>query len=273
MKNQIVEDALSKEEIEKRMRTSFVGKEIYYRECTESTNQDAAKYLEEGAEQGLLVVSDQQTKGRGRRGRIWQSPPGTNIYMSLGLKPEILPDEAPMITPIQAMAVACAIREICQLDATIKWPNDVVINGKKVCGILTEMVLKKDAVSHVIIGTGINVNGDAFCQELQDVATSLYLETGKLYNRSQLVGKTLEYFEKFYNQFLQTKDLSLLMETYNELLINCEKTVRVLDLQNPFTGIAKGIDEKGRLIVEKSDGQTETVYAGEVSVRGVYGYV
>ena len=128
-------------------------------------------------------------------------------------------------------------------------------------------------IQYVVIGTGINVNIREFPDEIKDMATSICLETGEKVMRAPLVAKSMEHFEKYYDKFLQTMDLSLLQDEYNELLVNLDKEVRVLDPQGTYEGIARGIDEKGQLLVERPDGRIEKVYAGEVSVRGMYGYV
>lgn len=267
------QDVLNKNEIESRMNTKWAGRELYYYESTGSTNLDAKRLLEEGAPEGVLVVGGEQKQGRGRRGRSWQSPPGTNIYMTLGLRPEFQPDLAPMVTLLDAMAVAEAVEETCGLKTQIKWPNDVVIGGKKICGILTEMSAETGYIHYVVIGTGINVNIREFPEDIRETATSLCIEKGETVLRAPIIAKTMEHFEDYYEKFAQTMDLSLLMEKYNARLVNRDASVKVLDPQNVFEGTARGIDEKGRLLVEKKDGSMETVYAGEVSVRGVYGYV
>ena len=266
-------DVLTQNEIESRMHTKWIGKEVYYKDITASTNLDVKKLLEDGAKEGVLVVGGQQTQGRGRRGRSWQSPPDTNIYMSLGLRPDYQPDLAPMVTLIQALAVAKAVQEVCDLQVEIKWPNDVVIHGRKICGILTEMSAEAGYIQYVVIGTGINVNIREFPEDIRTTATSLCMEKQETVLRAPIIAKTMEYFENYYEKFLKTGDLSLLLDDYNQSLVNCTTEVRVLDPQHEFQGIARGIDNLGQLIVEKEDKTIEKVYAGEVSVRGVYGYV
>ncbi len=266
-------DVLTQNEIESRMHTKWIGKEVYYKDITASTNLDVKKLLEDGAKEGVLVVGGQQTQGRGRRGRSWQSPPDTNIYMSLGLRPDYQPDLAPMVTLIQALAVAKAVQEVCDLQVEIKWPNDVVIHGRKICGILTEMSAEAGYIQYVVIGTGINVNIREFPEDIRTTATSLCMEKQETVLRAPIIAKTMEYFENYYEKFLKTGDLSLLLDDYNQILVNCNTEVRVLDPQHEFQGIARGIDNLGQLIVEKEDKTIEKVYAGEVSVRGVYGYV
>lgn len=266
-------DVLTQNEIESRMHTKWIGKEVYYKDITASTNLDVKKLLEDGAKEGVLVVGGQQTQGRGRRGRSWQSPPDTNIYMSLGLRPDYQPDLAPMVTLIQALAVAKAVQDVCDLQVEIKWPNDVVIHGRKICGILTEMSAETGYIQYVVIGTGINVNIREFPEDIRTTATSLCMEKQETVLRAPIIAKTMEYFENYYEKFLKTGDLSLLLDDYNQILVNCNTEVCVLDPQHEFQGIARGIDNLGQLIVEKEDKTIEKVYAGEVSVRGVYGYV
>ncbi|MCQ2549331.1 MAG: biotin--[acetyl-CoA-carboxylase] ligase [Lachnospiraceae bacterium] len=266
-------DILSKNEIASRLGTKWVGKTLYYYEDTDSTNADAMRLGEEGAEHGTLVVANHQNKGRGRRGRVWQSPVGTTISMSFLVKPEIAPGKASMLTLVMALAVAKGIEEACDLSTAIKWPNDILVNGKKVCGILTEMKAEMDYIHGVIIGVGINVNVESFPEELQSMATSLILEKGRKVSRAEVIERVAENFEEYYEKFMETEDLSLLRDLYEERLISKGKAVKVLDPQGEYTGISKGITDTGELVVETQDGKEQQVYAGEVSVRGIYGYV
>lgn len=266
-------DILSKNEIASRLGTKWVGKNLYYYEDTDSTNADAMRLGEEGAEHGTLVVANHQNKGRGRRGRVWQSPIGTTISMSFLVKPEIAPGKASMLTLVMALAVAKGIEEACDLSTAIKWPNDILVNGKKVCGILTEMKAEMDYIHGVIIGVGINVNVESFPEELQSMATSLILEKGRKVSRAEVIERVAENFEEYYEKFMETEDLSLLRDLYEERLISKGKAVKVLDPQGEYTGISKGITDTGELVVETQDGKEQQVYAGEVSVRGIYGYV
>ena len=159
------------------------------------------------------------------------------------------------------------------LDAKIKWPNDIVVGKKKVCGILTEMSMERDYIHHIVVGIGINVNEEAFPSEIAQMATSLKLEKGSLVSRANLLSDILLQFEKDYLAFLSSEDLKPFVDEYNKMLINRGSLVKVLDPKGEFSGIAGGIDEEGMLIVFKENGQIEKVYAGEVSVRGMYGYV
>ncbi len=266
-------DTLKKSEILSRLRTDYMGKNLYYFDQTGSTNADIKRLAEENAPQGTMALADMQVDGRGRRGRSWSSPKGTAIYFSLLLRPAVTPNQAPMITLLMALAVAKAIEETCGLEAKIKWPNDVIVNGKKVCGILTEMSLETDFIHFVVIGTGINVNQESFLEELKDRATSLYLEKGRKVIRAELLEQVLLHFESYYNTFLEEKSLGFLMEEYNSLLVSVGQEVQILDPQNTYTAVSKGINDKGELLVTCSDKTEKAIYAGEVSVRGIYGYV
>ena len=260
---------MNQSEIASQLHTTWAGKRLCYFESLDSTNQKARELAEEGYPAGTLVIADNQTAGRGRRGRNWDSRAGMGIFMSLVLKPQISPDKASMLTLLSALAVSKGISKITEEKAQIKWPNDLVLHGRKICGILTEMSPKLD---YVIVGIGINVHNKDFPEEIAQMAGSLYTETGKHYSRAKLVAAVLECFEHYYALFLEKEDLSLIQQAYNELLVNQEKEVRVLDSKEPFEGIAKGITEKGELMVDTEKGR-KLVSSGEVSVRGIYGYV
>ncbi|MGN1148227.1 MAG: biotin--[acetyl-CoA-carboxylase] ligase [Lachnospiraceae bacterium] len=266
-------DVLSQNELESRMHTKWAGKRLAYYDSIGSTNVQAKLMAEEGAPAGTLVVADEQTAGRGRRGRGWDSPPGRNLYFTLLLRPDFAPDKASMLTLVMALAVWEAMEETYEAKAGIKWPNDIVLQGKKVTGILTEMSMQGEDIQHVVIGVGINVKKQEFAPEIAERATSLEAELGREISRALLLEKIMEHFEKDYEAFCQTYDLSLLMETYNACLVNCGREVRVLDPAGEYTGLAQRINEKGELLVQTPDGKVQEVYAGEVSVRGIYGYV
>lgn len=265
-------DVIHKSEITSRLHTKWMGKELTYIEETGSTNVDVKKLAEAGAPQGTIVVADCQNAGKGRRGRSWNSPSGTSISFSILLKPQMEPNQAPMITLLMAMAVAKAVQETCGLEAQIKWPNDVVVNQKKICGILTEMTMEADYIHYVIVGTGINVNQDQIPEELKTSATSLYLEKGRKVLRADVLVQVIDNFEEYYESFLEQGDLSALWNEYNDMLVSMDKEVRVLDPKGEYSGISRGINKKGELLVELENHQITPVYAGEVSVRGVYGY-
>lgn len=268
-------DVLTKEELTVQIgnQTKWAGQQIFCFETIDSTNIRARQLGENHAPHGTLVVSEQQTAGRGRRGRSWKSPAGSSIYMSILLKPDFLPTQAPMLTIVMAYSVAVALRRKTGLDFQIKWPNDIVLNGKKVVGILTEMSTEIGYINHVVIGVGINVNTETFPKELCATATSIRKESGTTWKRAELIGEILREFEVQYDRFIVEKDLSYLQEAYNAILVNCNREVCILAEKDGYHAIALGIDPKGELLVRKEDGSEEAVYAGEVSVRGIYGYV
>lgn len=265
-------DLMNKVELESIRNTTWAGQEIYYYDVTDSTNIRAKELAEEGHPGGTLVVADRQEAGRGRRGRSWDSPSGTGIFMTLLLKPDMNPNHASMLTLVAAMAVARAISKCADTEALIKWPNDIVIGGKKICGILTEMSAQFDFINHIVIGIGINVHNEHFPEEIAETASSILLQTGKRIRRAELIEQILEQFEHYYAIFMETEDLSGLVKEYNSILVNMNKSVRVLDPKEPFEGKAMGITKKGELIVDTWESR-KMVSSGEVSVRGLYGYV
>lgn len=266
-------DLMTEAEIKSLMHTDWVAKEVLYFDTIDSTNTKAQELAEKGYPSGTLVVADKQESGKGRRGRSWVSPSGTGIFMTLMIKPDINPNNASMLTLVAALAVAKAITSVTGEEAMIKWPNDIVINGKKVCGILTEMNAQFDYINHIVVGIGINVHNESFPEEISQMASSLMIEAGgKRFHRAQIIAETMSYFEQYYDTFLKTQDLLALVREYDELLVNRNKSVRVLDPKEPFDGKAMGITSKGELIVDTWESR-KLVSSGEVSVRGIYGYV
>lgn len=266
-------DLMTEAEIKSLMHTEWMAKEVLYFDTIDSTNTKAQELAEKGYPSGTLVVADKQESGKGRRGRSWVSPSGTGIFMTLMIKPDINPNNASMLTLVAALAVAKAITSVTGEEALIKWPNDIVINGKKVCGILTEMNAQFDYINHIVVGIGINVHNESFPEEISQMASSLMIEAGgKRFHRAQIIADTMSYFEQYYDTFLKTQDLSALVREYDELLVNRNKSVRVLDPKEPFDGKAMGITPKGELIVDTWESR-KLVSSGEVSVRGIYGYV
>lgn len=255
------------------LNTEWAGRAYYYYEEVDSTNTKAKQLGEEGAVHGTLVAAEQQSSGKGRRGRTWSSPKGDSIYMTLLLRPDIEPHKASMLTLVAALSVSDAIERITGLKTQIKWPNDIVSAGRKLCGILTEMSADMDGINYVVIGIGINCNQAEVPKELQEVATSLKKETGQDILRSVLIAGIMERFEIYYESFMKMKNLKELKEPYESRLVNRNRQVRVLAPGREYTGISRGIDEMGELLVEDESGEVHTVFSGEVSVRGIYGYV
>ncbi len=259
-------DLLLPEEIWSKTDCSSLGRRIYYHSIIDSTNTEAKKLALGGAPSGSLVVAEGQTLGKGRLGRKWSSPAGAGINASIILKPDITPPEAPRITLLTAVAVAEAIREKAHIEAMIKWPNDIFIKGKKVCGILTEMSAEPDAVNYIIVGIGINVNNDEFPEELQSKATSLRITLGRKVNRADLLAGVLERMEYYYQSSL-VSGFDKLLEKWRELCCNLRKPVKIIGRKESFNGIAMDVDSDGALIVKKDNGEIVKVLSGDVSLR------
>ena len=251
--------------------TKWAGKTVHFAREMDSTNLWIKRLAKVGAPEGTLALAEFQSAGRGRLGRSWEVPEGTSVMMSILLRPKFEPQYAPTLTLVMGMAVAKAVKNL-GFDVSIKWPNDVVVSHKKICGILTEMGVRDGKIDYAVIGVGINVNIKEFPEEMADKATSLYLESGKEFDRSQIPGLVMEAFEKYYEKFAATCDLSGLKEEYESILANYNQPVRVL-AKEPYEGVARGITDGGELLVEKTDGTIVAVSAGEVSVRGLYSYV
>lgn len=266
-------DVVTAEEVESRLDTRWAGHPVISYEVIDSTNNEAKRLAEAGAENGTLLVTELQEHGKGRRGRVWSSPPKTAVMMSILLRPDLPPEKVSSVTLVMGMAVAKACRNFCGVESCIKWPNDVVVDGKKICGILTEMSSEIGAINYLVCGAGINANITEFPEELRDKADSLCHLTGRHIDRAGLIGECMKQFEYYYEKYLETGDVSLFLEEYNELLAGKDDRVRVLEPGNEHDGIARGINGKGELLVELPDGSLEQVYAGEVSVRGIYGYI
>ena len=266
-------DVITGEAVGSLLTTRLAGRPIVYFEETDSTNTQAKKLGDQGAGHGTLVIAESQSGGKGRRGRGWLSPPRGNIYMTILLKPDIEPSRAPMLTLVMAHSAAMAIRRTTGLETQIKWPNDVIVERKKVCGILTEMSTEIDYINHVVIGIGINTNMQEIPNNLAEKATSLAREKGQLIERAALAAAIINQFEKDYEVFMESSDLSGLKDSYNHMLVNKNKEVMIQEVNREFRGEALGINEIGELIVRKEDGSLQQIFAGEVSVRGIYGYV
>lgn len=263
------ETMYNKRELEQGLKTKTMGQSIYFYEETDTTNNRARELALEGAPEGTLVVAEKQTAGRGRRGKVWESPLGTGIWMSLVLRPQIMPAGASVLTLLCGLATAEAIEVETGLSVGIKWPNDILINGKKAVGILTEMDCEMSQVHFVIPGIGINVNTTSFPPEIADIATSLYLECGKTVSRRRLVHKVLERLEEHYETFLRTGSFTAMLEDYRKHCITLGKEVHVLG-REPFFAEALDITPEGELLVRRADnGKEEVVFSGEVSIRGV----
>ena len=240
-------DIISVEEVKSRLHTDWAGCEVRYFDTLDSTNICAKRMAEEGAPNGTLVIADKQTAGRGRCGRVWETPKGTAIAMTLLMRPNLRPEKASMLTLVMGMAVTRAVNELYSLNCQIKWPNDVVWEGKKICGILVEMSAEMNAIHYLVIGCGINANMTEFPEELKEKAISLRMITGAEVDRAQIIQRSLEWLEKYYQKFEETSDMSGLMEEYNQMLVNRGSEVCVLDPCGEYRGKALGINDAGEL--------------------------
>lgn len=266
-------DVLLSEEIKSILDTEWFGSKILYFDKIDSTNSEIKRQAEQDAPEGTLAIAEYQSAGRGRRGRSWDSPSGSGIWMSFLIKPDIKPEHAPMITLLAAMACASAVREVTGLDAVIKWPNDIVINGRKITGILTEMSTEMETISYVVVGIGINANMTEFPEDISKTATSLAIEYGEPVSRSRIVAAFGHFFEEYYRVFLEDLNMSRLKTAYEAMLVNKGAQVAVIGKEETLTRTALGINDEGELLVEDDEHNITAVRAGEVSVRGIYGYV
>lgn len=257
---------MNTEDILKSLNTQAIGKNIVFKSETDSTNLDAKRnsdYLH-----GTLFIADTQSSGRGRLGRSWESKASDGIYMSILLKPDILPEKIPEITLIAGISVC---RALSGFNAKIKWPNDIIIGSKKVCGILNEMSATEDKINYVVCGMGINVNTKEFAPEIKDIATSLFSETGITYKREEIICCILSEFEELYNEFIKN-GLKNIIDEYKSLCKNLGREVKAIFKDKTVTGTAIDITDTGELIIKTND-ETITVASGEVSVRGMLGYI
>ncbi len=248
---------------------------IVHLETVDSTNNYLRMLAQEGAPDGFIAVANEQTGGRGRLGRSFQSPKDKGIYLSMLMRPDSLPAEAVNITAWVAVAMCDAIETVSGVRPGIKWVNDLVMNGKKICGILTEMSVESENghIQYVITGIGINVNGQEndFSEEIRHIATSLAMETGTEINRAQLACEMIKGLDRLRADWPEKKEAYL--SAYRKDCITLGKEVRLLRNGIEKTGAAEDIDNDFGLVVRFSDGRCESITSGEVSVRGLYGYV
>lgn len=258
-------DIISTEGIHNGLNTDFMGHKIFIYDETDTTNERAK--ANNAAPEGSVFIAEVQTHGKGSRGRGWTSPRGTGIWHSILLKPDIPPSDVSQITLVAGLAVCRAVG----LNAKIKWPNDIVIGGKKICGILTEMSAEIDMVNYVVCGIGVNVNMESFDSEIQHRATSMYIESGVKYCRNDVIARLLNEFEDCYKKFLEG-GLGAILDEYKRNCITVGREVSVIFNKETVCGTAVDVDEKGALVVETENGRI-SVMSGNVDVRGIYGYV
>jgi BirA family biotin operon repressor/biotin-[acetyl-CoA-carboxylase] ligase len=263
-----IPDLLLSSEILHELDTRCIGRVIHHFMTIGSTNDEAKRMAGEGASEGTIVIAEKQNSGRGRLSRPWFSPEGGGIWVSLILRPELNPAEAPKFTFLGAVAVANAVRAVTGLAVEIKWPNDIHFQGRKLAGILTELSAELDAINFLVMGIGINVNIDVneFPDDLHDTATSLQRETRQKVSRQILLRKILQQFEVLY-ECIKSEGFDSVFAAWRNLncTLGCEVSVSSANQQ--FTGIARDIDREGALLIERQGGVIERVVAGDVSVR------
>lgn len=255
-------DKLLAGEVQYQLQTKFIGKKIYYFETVSSTMDTAFQLGIKGAPEGALILAETQTKGRGRLGRNWYSPKYKGIYLSLILRPQILPQRAPVLTLLAAVSVCEAIEAHSGLMAQIKWPNDILLNQKKFAGILTEISAETDAIHFVVIGIGLNINNEK--KNLPENATSLREQKKQETGRVGLLQELLRNFEKNYLLFC-SKTATPIVEKWRSFSVTLGKRVKILTQKRHLEGVAVDIDDDGGLLLRRDSGLIEKIMAGDVS--------
>ena len=260
-----VPDILTPDMLRQRLKGSLFGKRIHHFFKVDSTNRVALDLAHAGEPEGAMVLAEEQTAGRGRAGRTWHSERAVGIYVTLVLRPKLAPVQAPLLTMMAGLSAYTAIQTHSGLVVDLKWPNDLLIRGKKVGGILTEMHAEPGQVRFVIVGIGLNVNQDKFPNELGSVATSLRIESGRPQSRLELLVRLLREFENDYNRFL-SEGSSAVIERFMKVSSYAQgKRVRVSNGKDAFTGVTAGLGPEGLLQVQRDGGQVTTVIAGDVA--------
>jgi BirA family biotin operon repressor/biotin-[acetyl-CoA-carboxylase] ligase len=259
-------DLITAELIQRELRTAVLGHPAIHLPSTTSTNTIAHELARAGARDGTVVITDHQTRGRGRLERAWISPPGEDLLFSLILRPSLSPDRAFQVTAAASLAVAHAIRRETGLDARIKWPNDIYIKEKKASGILTELGITGTQMEYAVIGIGINVNSyPTLDTELRKIATSLRLETGRNVDRLALLAAILEELEQFYER-LKGGEFAALKIMWDALSLITGRQITITTGDARHQGVAESVDDDGTLIVRDRNGGTQRFVCGDVSL-------
>ncbi len=259
-----VPDILTPDLLRKRVNGKLFGKRFHHFFKTDSTNRVAMELAFAGEEEGAVILAEEQTDGRGRAGRKWHSEVGTGIYVTLLLRPRLSPVQAPLLTILAGISLHSAILAQTGLNAELKWPNDILVDGRKLGGILTEMHAEPTQVRFVIIGIGVNVNQEQFPEDLSSIATSLRRESGKLQSRLELLVRLLREFETDYNRFLRDGP-AYVVQRFGEISQFANgKKVHVDTGRETYTGVTAGLTDDGLLTVKRTDGQVIAVIAGDV---------
>jgi BirA family biotin operon repressor/biotin-[acetyl-CoA-carboxylase] ligase len=254
----------TKEELTRGLDSRVIGSKFFLFDSVDSTNACAKTLADAGIEEGAVVLTDFQTAGRGRNGRSWNSEAGQNLLFSVVLRPEFPRDQATFLTFYSAISIVRALEPELKTPLECKWPNDVLLNGKKFCGILLENSFQQDKLAYSVIGIGLNVNQKEFGEDLRDRATSLFFEQKKEFDRKRLFQKILLEMDKLYAS-VRAGDFHAVMEDWSKHCTMFGKTVKVIKSDETLSGTAVGLSPEGGLVVETSTG-TSTVYAGDVSI-------
>ena len=261
-------DLLDSTAIRNNLNAKIIGSKIMVLKTVDSTNEEVKRQAAKGAENGLVVAAECQTQGKGRLGRNWSSGTG-GLFFSVLLRPDIPPTDVASVTLAAGLGVCLAVREYTGLDARIKWPNDVIVGRKKLCGILTEMAAQTDRIDYVDIGIGINVNIEEFPEEITEKATSLLLETGKKIDRSDFLRCVLQKLDKVINSFLVSLSVED-MQMFSELCATLGRQVAFTRNGIVTEGTAVSVTAAGELVIRCPDGRECMVNSGEVTVQGIY---
>ena len=260
-----VPDVLTPDVLKRQLKGTLFGKRIYHLFKTDSTNRIAFELGQAGEPEGAIVLAEEQSAGRGRAGRTWHSERAAGIYVTLLLRPKLAPVQAPVLTMMAGLSAHAAVEALTGLAVDLKWPNDLMIRGKKAGGILTEMHADPGQVRFVIVGIGLNVNQERFTGELAALATSLRQETGKTQSRMELLVRLLREFETDYNRFLREGMPSVIQRFEVVSSYAHGKKVRVTNGAESYVGTTAGLGPEGLLQVEREDGRVVTVIAGDVA--------
>jgi BirA family transcriptional regulator, biotin operon repressor / biotin---[acetyl-CoA-carboxylase] ligase len=260
-----VPDILTADMLRQRLRGSLFGKRIYHFFKTDSTNRVALELGHAGEPEGAVVLAEEQTAGRGRAGHTWHSERATGIYATLLLRPQLAPVQAPLLTMMAGLSAHAAVQRVAGLSVDLKWPNDLLVRGKKIGGILTEMHAEPSLVRFVIVGIGINVNQEKFPTDLAETSTSLRMETGRAQSRLEVLVQFLRDFESDYSELLRNGATSVVQRFESISSYARGKRVRVTNGKDSFTGETAGLEEQGLLRVKRDDGEIITVIAGDVA--------
>ncbi|WP_096434899.1 biotin--[acetyl-CoA-carboxylase] ligase [Alteribacter populi] len=258
-------DALTKHQLQSRLPEQTIVQAIHHFPSLHSTQETAHQLASNGAGEGTLVLADEQTKGKGRLGREWHSPPKTGIWMSMILRPDIEVKRAPQLTLLTAIAVVRGIKKSLNLDPEIKWPNDILFNGKKAAGILTEMQAEPDHIHAIIVGIGLNVNQDAFPMPLDEIATSLKIEKGTIVNRADVLTAIINEWQWLYELFLQ-EGFAVIKPLWEAHALTMGKRIVARTPKETVEGIATGIDEAGVLLLRQDDGTLKQIYSADIEL-------